>query len=514
MIVDIALERDQENPQLIFESMNSTGKALSEADLIRNYILMGLEPTIQSSIYIDLWRPMELEFGQEAYGDQFDDFMRHFLTLKTGDIPRLSEVYEAFKEYSVKFFAEDGNVRDLVSDIRKYARYFVAMALDGESNPKLKPLFDDLFKSLNYSVAYPFLMEVYSDFEEGIIEEKDFIEVIKLVESYVFRRSICQIPTNSMNKTFAEFTRHIVKSDYLSSLKGHFYQLKSYRRFPSDAEFKSVLLYRDVYNYMHRSYLLRKLENFGKKEFVSVENYTIEHVLPQNPNLGIEWQNELGEAWKSIQERYLHTIGNLTLTGYNSEYSDRPFSEKKSMKGGFLESPLKLNKVIAAQEKWNETAILERANQISDETLKIWQSPTLSQDEITKWAKAPDPEKQQTTYSIDDHEYLARPNVRELFDALRAEVMKMDPEVSETFLKYWIAYKVNTNFVDVVPKAKGLRLSINMRYPEISDPEGMTEDISEKGRWGNGDVSVHYRKLEELPYIMGLIRQSYEKQLS
>lgn len=514
MIVDIALERDQENPQLIFESMNSTGKALSEADLIRNYILMGLEPTLQSSIYIDLWRPMELEFGQEAYGDQFDDFMRHFLTLKTGDIPRLSEVYEAFKEYSVKFFAEDGDVRDLVSDIRKYARYFVAMALDGESNPKLKPLFDDLFKSLNYSVAYPFLMEIYSDFEEGIIEEKDFIEVIKLVESYVFRRSICQIPTNSMNKTFAEFTRHIDKSDYLSSLKGHFYQLKSYRRFPSDAEFKSVLLYRDVYNFMHRSYLLRKLENFGKKEFVSVENYTIEHVLPQNPNLGIEWQNELGEDWKLIQERYLHTIGNLTLTGYNAEYSDRPFSEKKSMKGGFLESPLKLNKAIAAQETWNEAAILERANQISDETIKIWQSPILSQDEIVKWAKAPEPEKQQTTYSIDDHEYLARPNVRELFDALRAEVMKMDPEVSETFLKYWIAYKVNTNFVDVVPKAKGLRLSINMRYPEISDPEGMTEDISEKGRWGNGDVSVHYRKLEELPYIMGLIRQSYEKQLS
>ena len=514
MIVDIALERDQENPQLIFESMNSTGKALSEADLIRNYILMGLEPTLQSSIYIDLWRPMELEFGQEAYGDQFDDFMRHFLTLKTGDIPRLSEVYEAFKEYSVKFFAEDGNVRDLVSDIRKYARYFVAMALDGESNPKLKPLFDDLFKSLNYSVAYPFLMEIYSDFEAGIIEEKDFIEVIKLVESYVFRRSICQIPTNSMNKTFAEFTRHIDKSNYLSSLKGHFYQLKSYRRFPSDAEFKSVLLYRDVYNFMHRSYLLRKLENFGKKEFVSVENYTIEHVLPQNPNLGIEWQIELGEDWKAIQERYLHTIGNLTLTGYNSEYSDRPFSEKKSMKGGFLESPLKLNKAIAAQEKWNETAILERANQISDEALRIWQSPTLSQDEIAKWAKAPDPEKQQTTYSIDDHEYLSRPNVRELFDALRAEVMKMDPEVSETFLKYWIAYKVNTNFVDVVPKAKGLRLSINMRYPEISDPAGMTEDISEKGRWGNGDVSVHYRRLEDLPYIMGLIRQSYEKQLS
>jgi uncharacterized protein with ParB-like and HNH nuclease domain len=125
MIVDIALERDQENPQLIFESMNSTGKALSEADLIRNYILMGLEHKLQTEIYLNLWRPMELDFGQEAYGDQFDDFMRHYLTIKSGDIPKLSEVYEAFKEYAVKYFSDDGNVHDLVADIRKFAKYFV-----------------------------------------------------------------------------------------------------------------------------------------------------------------------------------------------------------------------------------------------------------------------------------------------------------------------------------------------------------------------------------------------------
>lgn len=512
MIVDIALERDQENPQLIFESMNSTGKALSEADLIRNYILMGLEHNLQTEIYQNLWRPMELDFGQEAYGDQFDDFMRHYLTIKSGDIPRLSEVYEAFKEYAVKYFSEGGDVQALVADIKKYSQYFVAMSLDKEPNPKLKPLFNDLFKYLNYSVAYPFLMEVYGDFDQELINEKDFMEIIQLVESYVFRRSICQIPTNSMNKTFAEFMRHVDKIDYLASVKGHFYQLRSYRRFPNDLEFGDSLVQRDVYNFYSRMYMFRKFENSGKKELISVDNYTIEHVLPQNPNLSEQWQRDLGPDWKTIQDRYLHTIGNLTLTGYNSEYSDRPFSEKKSMTGGFAQSPLRLNELIGRAEVWNEDSIRSRAQALAKEAINIWPSLNLTETEAERWSHRAIPEKKLSTYSAKDHEYLSRPHVKELFEAIRREILSIDPAVSETFLKYWIAYKVDTNFVDIVPKARGLRLSINMRYPDIDDPKGMTEDISGKGRWGNGDVSVHYRKLEDLPYVMGLIRQSFDRQ--
>jgi uncharacterized protein with ParB-like and HNH nuclease domain/predicted transport protein len=513
MIVDIALERDQENPQLIFESMNSTGKALSEADLIRNYILMGLEHNLQTEIYQNLWRPMELDFGQEAYGDQFDDFMRHYLTIKSGDIPRLSEVYEAFKEYAVKYFSEGGNVRDLVADIRKYATYFVAMALGKETNKRLNPLFNDLFRNLNYGVAYPFLMEVYADFEDDAISESEFVEIMRLVESYVFRRLICQIPTNSMNKTFAEFMRHVDKSDYFGSVKGHLYQLKSYRRFPVDDEFRTAIMQRDVYNFYSRMYMFSKFENYGKKEFISVENYTIEHVLPQNPNLSEEWQRELGDEWRSVQERYLHTLGNLTLTGYNSEYSDRPFAEKKSIKGGFSESPLKLNFLIGKTETWDESAINSRANFLALEAAEIWPYLNISSQEIEKYGKKSEQIKHRSTYQVQDHEYLSRPHVQLLFEAIRKEILAIDPAVSESFLKYWIAYKVDTNFVDLVPKAKGFRLSINMRYSEIKDPLGMTEDISGKGRWGNGDVSVHFRKLEDLPYIMGLIRQSYDRQL-
>ena len=510
MIVDISLERNQDNPQLIFESMNSTGKALSQADLIRNFILMGLEPELQNNLYAQYWRPMELEFGQEAYGDEFDAFMRHYLTIKTGDVPRVSEVYEAFKEYSTKFDKEDG-VTDLVAEIRKYSKYFVAMALGGETNPALKPLFKDLIQDLNYSVAYPLLLELYADYDAGTLNEKDFGTAIKLVESYVFRRSICEIPTNSMNKTFAEFSRYLVKNDYLNSIYAHFYSLPSYRRFPSNEEFRLAFETKDLYNIYSRAYWLRKMENFGKKELVAVENYTIEHILPQNPNLSVEWKNDLGDNWEEIQTKYLHTLGNLTLTGYNSEYSDKPFKEKKSMKGGFLQSPLTLNEKVREAEVWNESAILERASFLSKRAIEIWprfevDAGTLKKFEAVKSAAS--------NYTLADHPNLERQEVRALFDALRAEVLALDSNISETVLKYYIAFKAETNFVDVIPKARWLRLSLNLKFSEIDDPRGIATDVTGKGRWGNGDVSINFKKIDELPYVIGLIKQSLSKQLS
>lgn len=510
MIVDISLERHQDNPQLIFESMNSTGKALSQADLIRNFLLMGLEPEIQSDLYSKYWRPMELEFGQEAYGEEFDAFMRHFLTIKSGDVPRVSEVYEAFKEYATRFEQQDG-VENLVAEIRKYSKYFAAMALGMEKNQVLKPLFKDLLQDLNYSVAYPLLLELYDDFECGVLNESDFANAIRLIESYVFRRLICEIPTNSMNKTFAEFSRHLVKDDYLNSIQAHFYSLPNYRRFPADQEFRTSLETKDLYNINSRAYWLRKIENFGKKEIVAVENYTIEHILPQNPNLSDAWRRELGEDWESIQARYLHTLGNLTLTGYNSEYSDKPFSEKKSMPGGFSQSPLTLNDQVRSANIWNEASIVERAKYLSARALEIWPRFGLDAAILKKFETV---KALQSSYSLADHPNLERPEVKALFDALRAEVLSLDANVSETFLKYYIAFKAETNFVDVIPKTRWLRLSLNMKFAELEDPKGMATDVTDKGRWGNGDVSINFKKIEDLPYVMGLIQQSLGKQLA
>jgi predicted transport protein len=253
------------------------------------------------------------------------------------------------------------------------------------------------------------------------------------------------------------------------------------------------------------------MENFGKKELVAVENYTIEHILPQNPNLSVEWKNDLGDNWEEIQTKYLHTLGNLTLTGYNSEYSDKPFKEKKSMKGGFLQSPLTLNEKVREAGVWDESAILERAAFLSKRAIEIWprfevDAGTLKKFEAVKSAAS--------NYTLADHPNLERQEVRALFDALRAEVLALDSNISETVLKYYIAFKAETNFVDVIPKARWLRLSLNLKFSEIDDPRGIATDVTGKGRWGNGDVSINFKKIDELPYVIGLIKQSLSKQLS
>jgi uncharacterized protein with ParB-like and HNH nuclease domain/predicted transport protein len=509
VVVDIALSRDQDNPQLIFESMNSTGRELTQADLIRNFILMGLEPALQTRLYENYWRPMELDFGQEAYGTHFDSFMRHYLTVKTGDIPRLDAVYDAFKVHARSPKVAGAGVESLVADIRAFARYFCAMALGAETDRDLKFAFHDL-RELKVDVAYPFLLELYHDYAGGMLSELDFEAAVRLIEAYVFRRAICTIPTNSLNKTFATFTKVLKKDRYLESIKAHLLLLPSYRRFPNDEEFKRESQVRDLYNFRSRSYWLRRLENHGRKERVEVAEYTIEHILPQNENLSKAWKEALGAEWERIRETWLHTLGNLTLTGYNSEYSDRAFVEKRDIPGGFKESPLRLNQGLGHLEQWNEETIKARAQRLSEEAVAVWCAPQLAADVLEAYRLRTE---STSDYSIEDHPHLLSGVGRELFEAFRKEVLVLDPVVSEEFLKLYVAYKAETNFVDVVPQVKRLRLSLNMPFTDITDPRGLCKDVTGVGRWGNGDVEVGFSSLEELPYIMGLVRQSFERQM-
>ena len=510
VVVDIALSRDQDNPQLIFESMNSTGRALSQADLIRNFILMELEPAHQTRLYEDHWRPMEVGFGQEGYGSHFDSFMRHYLTLKTGVIPNVRAVYEAFKSHARTPDIDAAGVDALVADIHAFAGYYCAMALGKETDKKLAEAFRDL-RELKVDVAYPFLLELYEDYANGRLESTDFEAAIRLVEAYVFRRAVCAIPTNSLNKTFATFGRALRKDRYLESVQVHLLTLPSYRRFPGDEEFKREFVVRDLYNFPRRSYWLRRLENHGRKERVPVDEYTIEHILPQNENLSAKWRDELGLEWHRVQESWLHTLGNLTLTGYNAEYSDRPFPEKRDMKGGFRESPLKLNEGLSGLDKWDEAAIKNRAERLAAVATGVWAVPSL-QAEVLKLYR-PRGEKA-LGYKIDDHPQLALGSpMRDLFEIFRKDVLALDPCVSEEFLKLYVAYKAETNFVDIVSQKSRLRLSLNMQFHELHDPKGLAKDVTNLGRWGNGDVEVGFSKPEELPYVMGLVRQALEKQM-
>lgn len=508
VIVDISLNRDADNPQLIFESLNSTGRELSQADLIRNFILMGLDPGLQTTLYDQYWRPVEVDFGQEGYANYFDSFMRHYLTVKTGDIPNVRAVYDAFKQYARTPAISAAGVEMLVQDIRAFAGYYCAMALGSEQDNDLDAAFHDL-RELKVDVAYPLLLELYSDYASGVLAKTEFLEAVRWVESYVFRRAICAIPTNSMNKTFAAFGKSLKKDRYLESICAGFLLLPSYRRFPGDDEFERDLKTRDLYNFRSRSYWLRRMENHDRKERVPVDEYTIEHILPQSDNLSAQWKSDLGPEWERVQKTWLHTLGNLTLTGYNSELSAHSFIDKRDMEGGFAESPLRMNHELGQLDIWNEQAIEKRADSLAEQAVQVWSAPKLEStilDEYRPTAVATD------SYTISDHPHLAGA-LREVFEAFRRQVLALDPAVTEEFLKYYVAYKAETNFVDVVPQAKKLRLSLNMKFPEINDPRAICRDITNLGRWGNGDVQVGLSTLDELPYVMGLVRQSFDRQM-
>ena len=505
MIVDVRLQQGIDNPQMIFESMNSTGKALSQADLIRNFVLMSLPHEEQTRLYNDYWRPMEALFGPEQYTNYFDDFMRFFLVISTGNSRiKKDEVYSEFKVYSRKH-----KVEDLLIILLEYAEYYCNIALGKEKDQNLTPVFHDI-RELRADVCYPMLMEVYHDFKFGMMNENEFIEIAQMVESYVFRRAVCDIPTNSMRQTFAVFCRKLKKDRYLESVKAEFLLLPSYRRFPSNDEFKRHLQTRNLYKFKRCSYWLRRFENFGRKERVMVQDYTIEHIMPQNESLSEEWQRVLGEDWKRVQEEYLHTLGNLTLTGYNSEYSDRPFPEKRDMEGGFAQSPLKLNEGLGTCDEWNEKRIKERAVKLANKAVEIWRAPLLTHDILEVYQK---PKEVAGEYTIEDHLFLNSGPMQELFDAFRKEVLKLDECVYEEFLKLYVAFKAETNFVDVIPQAKRLVLSLNIDFPEINDPKGLCRDVTNLGRWGNGKVEIGLDNIEGLPYVIGLIRQALEKQL-
>jgi uncharacterized protein with ParB-like and HNH nuclease domain/predicted transport protein len=508
MIVDVRLHQKLDNPQMIFESMNSTGKALTQADMIRNFVLMGLHHEEQTRLYNDYWRPIELDFGSESYNKQFDEFMRYFLVIHTGNYRiKKNEVYQEFKSYSQKH-----TVEELLEKLKEFSGYYCRIALGREKDSDLALAFQDI-RELRADVCYPLIMELYHDYKLQRIRKEEFSEAVSLVESYVFRRAVCNVPTNSLRQTFATFNRKLKKGRYMESMKAAFLLLPSYRRFPQDDKFQRHLTSRNLYAFNRRSYWLRCFENHGRKERVLVQDYTIEHIMPQNDDLGSEWKQALGDDWKRIHEQYLHTLGNLTLTGYNSEYSDRPFNEKRDMDGGFRHSPLKLNQGLAECEDWNEATIKNRAKKLAAEAIGIWKAPVLAEDILEAYRAEGKEGKIDSKYFIDDHSHLSGGPIRELFDTFRAEVLALDKCVHEEFLKLYVAYKAETNFVDVVPQAKRLRLSLNLDFPEIDDPRHQCKDVTSVGRWGNGNVEVGLDKLEDIPYVIGLVRQALERQL-
>lgn len=500
-IVNITLDRSVDDAQAIFESLNSTGKELSESDLIRNYVLMGLEPAEQTYVYERLWRPMELLFAYETQASVMDRFFRDYLTMKITRIPKQSRVYEEFKLYHLN--CEFGTIRELCQDLLTYAKYYTDMVFKRSNNLILKSLYEDI-NDLRMEVSYPFLLKVHQDCTDGLISEDELEQVIRLCISYVFRRSICDIPTNSLNKTFATLKNEIKPEDYVNSIKAFFIMRDDYKEFPDDDKFTMAFVTRDIYNMRSRNFILSHLENYGNKAPIIIENYTIEHIMPQNSNLSLEWQQMLGPDWREVQKTYLHTIGNLTLTAYNSEMSDHPFMAKMDMEGGFKESALRLNAYIVKLTEWNEQRIKERAVLLADKAKQIWAYPDLTAAELAPYQIAEKPAERYSLETYDTNIF-----TKTLFEVLDRRIQNLSSNVKREFKKLYVAYKLDTNFVDVVFQKQRLRISLNMKFSEVNDPKGICHDITGLGRWGNGDVELFMEHTSEVDQIMELVKQSY-----
>lgn len=504
-VVDVALEKDKDDPQLIFESMNSTGLALSQTDLIRNYVLMRLPFDQQTRLYEKYWFPIEQSYGNE-YELLFNSFMRDYLTFKQKKIPRKDGVYEAFKNF---VNTREQGIEEIVADIFEFSYYYSKMMLHKEIDQDLNEAFVRL-SQLKVDVCYPFLLPVYRDYMHQTISADDFLSIICRVESYVFRRAVCGIPTNSLNKTFMLLYHQINREKYLESLDAALISAGNYKRFPTDREFMDSLLSKDIYTFPRRNYLLTMLENEGRKERISIGDYTVEHIMPQSANLSSEWQSMLGEQWQEIHKKYIHHLGNLTLTGYNSELSNRSFSEKKKIPGGFNDSPLRLNEYPRQTDKWGVEQIETRAQLLARKACQIWTCPVLTQEILDSYKKKPTPKP--SVYSMETYDWT--PDMLELFHVVRKRILNLDPSVREIFLKRYIAYKIQRNFVDIIPQKHSLRISLNIPFNEVTDPERICRNIKGLGRWGNGETEVVMKDSSRLEAVMKLTQYACERQIN
>lgn len=376
-IVYIQLTKERENPQLIFESLNSTGLDLTQADLIRNYLLMGQAYSVQEDLYNRYWIKLE----QMLPDIIISDFIRDYLTLKTGNIPNKDNVYSAFKNYYCA--AVSDTIENFLDELTQYGEYYswfkYANGPDDKINFRLLQL-----QKLKSTIVYPFLLEMFEKYYKlHIIDLDTLCQTIDVILSYVMRRLICEMPTNALNKVFASMSKDISKLT-VDSLPDQVAYVLSQKKgkviFPNDEMIKNKLLTKDAYKFPHIKYILEQIERKQGKEIVGFEDMTIEHIMPQA--LTAKWKIDLGKKADEIHEKYLHCIGNLTLTGYNSELSNASFDEKREL---LIKSNIYMNKMISEKNNWGEKEILERCSWIAKEIIQIWKCPdilSVNQDKV------------------------------------------------------------------------------------------------------------------------------------
>lgn len=369
-IVDIQIE-DKDNPYVIFETLNWRGTPLTQADLIRNYLFMNIRETKQQEVYERTWLPM-----QQRLNDHLESYIRHYLAMG-GSIPNFEKIYATFtdmaeaktKDRAAKEEKEAATT-DRMKDLAKFSNYYIKF-LNPQNEPeqRLKRYFHKLSR-LEVTTSYPLLLKLYDDCASGKLSLDDFSECLRCIETYIVRRAVCGIPTNVLNKYFPTIYNSLDQDSMANSLRNKLKGGVGSRSMPVNEEFKQCLKQRKLFGNKILRYVLEEMERQINKEAPPLEKLQVEHIMPQK--LSDEWKNELGSEWELVHQKYSDTLGNVTLTGYNPEYSNKLFVEKRDMEKGFKDSGLQMNRNLAKLERWTEREIVDRAEQLSEIALRIW----------------------------------------------------------------------------------------------------------------------------------------------
>ena len=398
-VVSISLTQGQDDPQAIFESMNSTGKELSTADLVRNYVLMRQPLEMQGKLYEDHWRRIEIALGVDVYDDVFDDFLHDWLAIINAPRPvPARDVYRFFKDYATNNgYDNDGQIVGLLDQMIKFAGYYSRIASSSGEDPEIDRLLGRIH-ALNMSVINPLLMTLLDDYQEGdgLFSRSDFISMLKLLESYLFRRIACQISSNGLNRFSLSVIAHLrqIKEDGSPSYRQAFEAALlggdgTSHRMPDDNEFRQALLSRDFYPFSRCYYMLTTLENAHHPknpiDFFS-GSLTIEHILPQNALAHEQWRQMLGADCERVFAEHVNKLGNLTLTAYNSELSDGLFEAKqRRIVGGYQDEYLFISHGLGDAKTWNAESIEARTRLLADEALTVWPMPKIDRATIDKY---------------------------------------------------------------------------------------------------------------------------------
>ncbi len=511
-LVEMTLDRNIDNPQSIFESMNSTGVDLSEGDLVRNYLLMGLEEAEQTRLYERYWQKIETLF--RTHDSALDSFIRDYIALKRGDTKqaRADQIYVEFKWFK-QSESSPLDLEELLSEMLRFANYYASFR--GFQSNHSSRISDQLANVRHHGDTTAVLvMHLFHCHDQGAMEEGDLIEALSTIESYLMRRAVAGSQTRGYWGIFATLSKQVEDYAPLDSLKFALTRQRGGQSFPSDSDFRWSLEQRELYRMRACWHLLSRLENHGSREPSPTGTYSIEHIMPQNENLSEEWQTMLGDNWQDIHGRWLHRLGNLTLTAYNSRYSDRPFEQKKTISGGFNESAVRLNSYVRQQESWGEDTMRWRGQLLADRALEIWKYPQPSREYVDA---RHDRRVRQRADTTDVQNISMTERARNLFDPLHDKIAGIDDGIQAVQERNSICYYTSESqfFLELLPQKYNLRLLLDVEVSEIDAPAWLTRDANDWKYIPNSSFNHSYGVVVDMwqtnwtDEVMGVVRQAY-----